>query len=110
MDTTIVHLSKMLGNIPAYAQVAAVFGTQGKATGLDCLSIRYPDGTETFHLAPVGSRPWLRLLFPWLDWRVEAGLDAEYQTFAFWYSTYQCPLVTKAHSRKLWAWAWRVQR
>lgn len=110
MDTTIVHLSNLLGEIPAFAQVAAVYGTQGIANGRDGLAVRYPDGTETFHPVRDGSRPWLRKLFPWLGWRAEVGHDADYKTFVFRFSTYQDSLVTKTRSRVLCAQAWGMLR
>ena len=103
MKKHIVPLSNVLGEIPAFTLVAAVYGTQGKANGLDGLSIRYPDGTETIHTLPAGSRPWLRTVFPRYGERVEVGLDAEYCPFVFRFSTYQNTLVTRTHSRELCA-------
>lgn len=110
MDANILHLSNMLGEAPAFAQVAAVYGTQGKANGLDGLTIRYPDGTETFHPAPAGSRAWLRTLFPLLSWRTEVGHDADFIPFVFRFSTYQDALVTKTRSHLMCARAWGVLR
>lgn len=110
MNANILHISTLLGDAPAFAQAAAVYGTQGIATGLDGLTIRYPDGTETFHSVPAGSRPWLRTLFPWRGWRAEVGHDADYNTFVFRFSTYQDALVTKTRSRVLCAQAWGVLR
>ena len=105
MKMHIVHLSHVLGKIPAFTRVAAIYGTQGKAIRLDGLSIRYSDGTETIHTLPAGSRPWLRTVFPWYGERVEVGHDADYRPFVLRFSTYQDTLVTKTHSRELCAWA-----
>ena len=110
MDANILHLSNLLGEVPAFAQVAAVYGTQGLAKGRDGLAIRYPDGTEAFHPVPAGSRPWLRTLFPWLGWRAEVSHDADFIPFVFRFSTYQDALVTKTRSRVLCARAWGVLR
>ena len=110
MNANILHLSNLLGEAPAFSLVAAVYGTQGKAQGRDGLTIRYPDGTETFHPVPAGSRDWLRALFPWLGWRAVVGHDADYNTYVFRFSTYQDALVTKTRSRVLCAQAWGVLR
>lgn len=110
MDANILHLSNLLGKVPAFARVAAVYGTQGKATGLDGLAVRYPDGTETFYPVQAGSRPWLQTLFPRLGWRAEVGHDTDYNPFVFRFSTYQDALVTKSRSRVLCAQSWGVLR
>lgn len=103
MDANLLHLSKLLAKIPASAQVAAVFGLAGSATGRDGLAIRYHDGTENFHDVIAGSRPWLQALFPCLGWRAEYGLDADYQTWLLRFSSYQDALLTSTHCRVLYA-------
>lgn len=110
MAANILHLSNLLGKVPAFARVAALYGTQGIAIGHDGLAIWYPDGTEIFHLLPAGSQPLLRTLFPHLGWRAEVYHDADFVPFVFRFSTYQNALVTKTHSRVLCARDWGVLR
>lgn len=101
MDANLLHLSNQLDKIPATAQVAAIYGLAGIATGQDGLAIRYADGTEDFYDVIAGSRPWLRTLFPCRRWRAEYGLDADYQTWLLWFSSYQDALLTKTQCRVL---------
>ena len=88
--------------------MAALYGTQGKATGLNALSVRHPDGTETIHPLPAGTSQWLQQLFPQLGWRHEVRYDSNFNTYVFRFSRYRDALVTKTHSRELCAREWGV--